>query len=297
MHRHTNLSASLLLLFALERCRSFLGPPQLFPAEALLFFGNTAQIRLRILADLFRQKCVCKTLKYTKYVCGFTPFSDEKSLARFSWRFVWYCLYFFVIKRYNVWTKYRLSDESAALAASLGGIYMFDLLRRIRLNFMVTAILTIVLGVMLIAAPGTAIRTIFLLVGWMLIISGAASLLTSLLSKGQPVGQGDLVLGLVQLATGLVVLMRPSFLISLTGVVVGFVLLIHGIHDIQHARESKALGYEWKLSMGIGVVAIVMGVVVMLSPFSAAETMLRLAGIFLLVDGIGDLMMVIRAGR
>ncbi len=174
---------------------------------------------------------------------------------------------------------------------------MFDLLRRIRLNFMVTAILTIVLGVMLIAAPGTAIRTIFLLVGWMLIISGAASLLTSLLSKGQPVGQGDLVLGLVQLATGLVVLMRPSFLISLTGVVVGFVLLIHGIHDIQHARESKALGYEWKLSMGIGVVAIVMGVVVMLSPFSAAETMLRLAGIFLLVDGIGDLMMVIRAGR
>ena len=34
-------------------------------------------MRLRILPDLFRQKYVCKTLKYTKYVCGFTPFSDE----------------------------------------------------------------------------------------------------------------------------------------------------------------------------------------------------------------------------
>ena len=46
--------------------------------------GNTAQMRLRILTDLFRQKFVRKTLKYTKYSCGFPPFSDEKSLVRLS---------------------------------------------------------------------------------------------------------------------------------------------------------------------------------------------------------------------
>ena len=51
---------------------------------------------------------------------------------------------------------------------------MFDLFRRIRVNFVLTAILTIILGIMLIAAPGTAMRTIFLLVGWTLVISGAA---------------------------------------------------------------------------------------------------------------------------
>ena len=48
-------------------------------------------MRLRILTDLFRQNRVSKTLKYTKYSCGFTPFSDEKSLARLSCRFVRYC--------------------------------------------------------------------------------------------------------------------------------------------------------------------------------------------------------------
>ena len=41
--------------------------------------------------DLFRQKFVCKTLKYTKYSCGFAPFSDEKSLVKLSCRFVRYC--------------------------------------------------------------------------------------------------------------------------------------------------------------------------------------------------------------
>lgn len=171
---------------------------------------------------------------------------------------------------------------------------MFDLLRRIRVNFVLTAILTLILGILLITSPGTAMRTVFLLVGWTLVISGAASLLTALLSKGQPVGQGDLVLGLVQVATGLVVLMRPGFLMSLAGIVVGFVLLIHGIHDIQHARESKALGYEWKLSMGVGIAAVVMGVIVMVNPFSTLETLLRIAGIFLLVDGVADLLMVWR---
>lgn len=171
---------------------------------------------------------------------------------------------------------------------------MFDLLRRIRVNFVLTAILTLILGILLITSPGTAMRTVFLLVGWTLVISGAASLLTALLSRGQPVGQGDLVLGLVQVATGLVVLMRPGFLMSLAGIVVGFVLLIHGIHDIQHARESKAMGYEWKLSMGVGIVAVVMGVIVMVNPFSTLETLLRIAGVFLLIDGAADLLMVWR---
>ena len=171
---------------------------------------------------------------------------------------------------------------------------MFDLLRRIRINFVLTAILTLILGILLITSPGTAMRTVFLLVGWTLVISGAASLLTALLSRGQPVGQGDLVLGLVQVATGLVVLMRPGFLMSLAGIVVGFVLLIHGIHDIQHARESKALGYEWKMSMGVGIAAVVMGLIVMVNPFSTLETLLRIAGVFLLVDGAADLLMVWR---
>ena len=174
---------------------------------------------------------------------------------------------------------------------------MFDLLRRIRVNFVLTAVLTLILGILLISSPGTAMRTVFLLVGWTLVISGAASLLTAIFSKGQPVGQGDLVLGLIQLATGLVVLMRPGFLMSLAGIVVGFVLLIHGIHDIQHARESKALGYDWKLSMGVGIAAVVMGVIVMINPFSTIETLLRIAGIFLLVDGLADLVMVWRTTR
>jgi uncharacterized membrane protein HdeD (DUF308 family) len=173
---------------------------------------------------------------------------------------------------------------------------MFDLFRRIRTSFLMTAGLTILLGLILIIAPGIAIRTIFLVVGWMLLLTGAASLLTALCSKGKPVGQGDLVLGLIQVATGLVVLMRPGFLMSLVGIVLGFIMLLHGVHDIQNAREAKALGYDHRLSLVVGIVTGIMGLVIMINPFSTATTLLRVAGLFLLLDGLGDVLMVYRSG-
>ena len=46
--------------------------------------------------------------------------------------------------------------------------------------------------------------------------------------------------------------------------------------------------------MGIGIAAVIMGIIVMVNPFSTVETLLRLAGIFLLVDGIADLLMIWR---
>ena len=78
---------------------------------------------------------------------------------------------------------------------------MYDLFRRIRVNFLLTSVLSCILGLLLITSPGAAMRTVFLLVGWTLVISGVASLLTAIFSKGQPVGQGELVRGLVQLAS------------------------------------------------------------------------------------------------
>ena len=52
-------------------------------------------MRLRILTDSLRQKCVRKTLQYTEYSCGFPPFSDANSLVRFSCRFVRCCPNFY----------------------------------------------------------------------------------------------------------------------------------------------------------------------------------------------------------
>ena len=87
-----NQSCSGVFPFGQYRINVSSGYSRSFSPEIRHFFlGNTAQMRLRILTDLFRQKFVRKTLKYTKYSCGFPPFSDEKSLVRLSCRVVRCC--------------------------------------------------------------------------------------------------------------------------------------------------------------------------------------------------------------
>ncbi len=169
---------------------------------------------------------------------------------------------------------------------------MFELFEKMKMQVLLTAVLTVLLGILLAVMPGMAIETLFLVVGWLLMISGIVSLLSALLLRGRPVGQGDLVLGLLEVASGLVVLMRPTFLVSVLGIVLGLVLVMHGARDIQSAREAKALGYPWKASLAVGLLTLVMGALVIINPFSTAKILLRVAGIFLILDGVGDLILI-----
>lgn len=169
---------------------------------------------------------------------------------------------------------------------------MYGLFQRLKMQTLLSAALTLLLGIMLLIAPGMAVNTLFLVLGWVLIITGAASLITAICLRGKPVGQGELVLGLIQLASGLVVLLRPTFLMSVFGIVLGLVLVLHGARDVQSAREAKALGYEWKVSLAVGLVTLVMGALVMINPFSTAKLLMRAAGLCLILDGVGGLLMV-----
>ena len=169
---------------------------------------------------------------------------------------------------------------------------MSELFHHIRSHLVLTSVLTLALGVILTVMPGMAAGTLVAVLGWILVITGAASILSSLLLRGKPMGQGDLVLGLVELASGLVLLLRPGLMVSLCGIVLGLLLVLHGARDIQSAREAKALGYDWKLPMLAGIIKLLMGALVIFNPFSTAALLIRVAGICLIVDGVGDLLLV-----
>lgn len=172
---------------------------------------------------------------------------------------------------------------------------MHELFRRIRAHFLLNSVLTLILGIILTLSPGMAARTMVLMIGWVLVIAGVVALMASLFVRSKPLGQGDLVLGLLQLATGLVLLAKPDMLVSLCGIVLGLLLVVHGAGDIQTAREAKALGYDWKLTIVVGVLKLLMAVLVILAPFSTAELVIRVAGICLILDGVGDLLLLWRS--
>ncbi len=157
------------------------------------------------------------------------------------------------------------------------------------------AVLTLILGILLIMVPGVAAGALVSVLGWILLVFGIIYLVMAFRAGG--LTAGPVATGLLALASGLALLIKPGVLVSLCGIVLGLFLVIHGFQDLQQARQSKALGYGWKPSMIIAVIKLVMGALVILNPFSTAALLIRMAGIFLVVDALGDLVLVWSASK
>lgn len=161
----------------------------------------------------------------------------------------------------------------------------------------VHAALTLLLGIILIIMPGVAAGTLVSLLGWLLLVFGFICLVVSIVLRSGTLEPGPIATGLISLASGLVLLIRPGLMVSLCGIVLGLFLVIHGLQDVKQARQSKAMGYDWKPSAVIAALKLVMGALVIFNPFSTAALLLRMAGIFLIVDALGDLILVRNAAR
>lgn len=157
------------------------------------------------------------------------------------------------------------------------------------------AALTLILGILLIVIPGVAANALVSVLGWVLLVFGILYLVMAF-RAGQLTAE-LLATGLLALASGLVLLIRPGLLVSLCGIVLGLFLVIHGLQGIRQARQNKAMGYDWKPTMIVAVIKLVMGALVVLNPFSTAALLLRMAGIFLVLDALGDLLLVRSAAR
>lgn len=157
------------------------------------------------------------------------------------------------------------------------------------------AALTLILGILLIMIPGVAAGALVSVLGWILLVFGILYLVMAFRAGQFTVEL--LATGLLALASGLVLLIRPGLLVSLCGIVLGLFLVIHGFQGLRQARQSKAMGYDWKPTMVVAAIKLVMGGLVVLNPFSTAALLLRIAGIFLVLDALGDLLLVRSAAR
>ncbi|MBQ3089244.1 MAG: DUF308 domain-containing protein [Oscillospiraceae bacterium] len=153
------------------------------------------------------------------------------------------------------------------------------------------AIAALILGLILILAPGTAISLVLRLAGWLILAMGIFQLVSGVsLSSGGTIAAGALVALL-----GFWVIRNPGNIVSSLVLVVGIVLLLHGVTDLRHAfaaRQAGAMGW-WSAAL-TGAVTLILALMLILNPFGTAKSVIRLAGVCLLVDGGGELLMMNR---
>ena len=150
------------------------------------------------------------------------------------------------------------------------------------------AVLAAILGIVLIIWPGTAVKTIIIVIGAVLMLLGAVSLI---FSKKPEEGQNRSLLslnGMASLIFGLILVIFPTFFAGIIMFLFGAILLIVGVSEVANLisvrRETKA-----PASLFLGpVITTACGIVIFFNPFSTIEWLFIFFGISLLIYALTE---------
>jgi len=97
----------------------------------------------------------------------------------------------------------------------------------------------------------------------------------------------DLSVGLVCAVMGLFMLLYSKVVIGILPFVFGLFLIFGGARSIQTAFDIKRFrGSNWSVHLIVGIAFVIVGVIAIRDPFSAAATLTRFVGLSMLVQGI-----------
>ena len=78
-------------------------------------------------------------------------------------------------------------------------------------------------------------------------------------------------------------------------VIVGVVILIHGVHNVIQAVDLQRENYDkWWLALLLGILTVAFGGMLVFNPFAAVEMAVRMIGISLIYDGVSDMWILSR---
>lgn len=177
---------------------------------------------------------------------------------------------------------------------------MKKILKEMKWDALSTGVLYIVLGVMALALPETMEKILGYMIGVVLIIGGAVSMISYLLRDAhQNYYHNDFLHGLIGIAAGILVLVKMDIIIGLISFLLGVLVLVSGCSKLQDVIDMKRLECgNWIIMLIIAAVNVGFGILLICNPFSWTILLFRLLGIGLILSGAVDCVSTIYfAGR
>ena len=167
-----------------------------------------------------------------------------------------------------------------------------SLLKQLKWNLILLAVIFIALGIVLILWPGATMKTICYLLAAMLLAIGVVSLINYLRKDiSGIIYRYDLVVGLCAILGGILVIVKVDKLTDLIPAVLGFLVTMSGIMKMQNSVDMLRLGHgTWHVAFAMAIVNIVAGI-------EAAQILIMCLGIALVYSGITDLYVTISISR
>ncbi len=172
---------------------------------------------------------------------------------------------------------------------------MKSIIQDMKHNYFVNAVIMVLLGLVLVIWPHILGVLLCYLLGGALIVMGVFQLISFL--RGERLGFYNkfvMMMGIVLVLLGIWICTQPHIVLSIIPVVVGIIVLIHGLMDIQYTLDIKKAGStKWWIALIAAILTLVVGLLLVFNPFIAYEITMVLLGIAMLYDGGSDLALLL----
>jgi uncharacterized membrane protein HdeD (DUF308 family) len=171
---------------------------------------------------------------------------------------------------------------------------MFEKLKKIRLHVSLSALLTVVLGVVIMLNPTSTVLLIAKAVGTIILIVGAVMILGGLFDS-DGTRMGGIAVGAIIAIIGAWVLMSPEKAAAIIPAVVGVIMILQGIENAELAFSAKkARGRHWGINLLVAAANIAFGVLCITTGLGVVSIGMMFVGGMLVFNGLSSMVVVHR---
>ena len=164
--------------------------------------------------------------------------------------------------------------------------------KKLKWNLIVMSVLYLALGIFLLMVPGTALNVVCYALGGVVLLGAVIQLVRYfLVERGIFQSQLTLISGLVCLALGGFLILRSDIVVRILPIVFGLLVIFDSLGRVQNALELRRCGYgSWKGFLLLALLSVVLGVVMIVDPFGAMETLVMAIGVILIIESALNLL-------
>ena len=168
---------------------------------------------------------------------------------------------------------------------------MKDFFRHFKFSAFGAAILCVGLGAAMLIVPDVSQKVFCYAFGIVLALCGVLQVASYFVSEKKTfLGMLMMVGGIIAAVAGGWILLSPDSVLQLTVIVMGVLLLYHGVMDVKYAFDVKAAEGKAGLPLVFGLLTCAVGVLLLVNPFGENMKLLfLLCGVGFLFDGITDI--------
>ena len=176
---------------------------------------------------------------------------------------------------------------------------MKTILQEQRRSSVILALITMVLGAVLVVWPDRSVRLMCTLLGAALLICGLVYILGWLVRRREGgISAFTLIPGVVLSGLGIWLMTSSDSVIALVQYVFGAVVIFHGVLDVQSSVSLMRQGAaRWWLDLALSALTLALGALILINPFGTFAALVTLIGLVLIYDGLSDLWIIHRLSR